>query len=243
MGKKGYLDRDKFHQEMVKCKKMDKLTDEAVYMLKKLAEKNARRRTFEREQDFEDAVSSAIRDVVLYWRGFKESNVVRLKCIRNFGVGDIINIDIKNYGGIIIKAGESENLDDNIFEIKQKINSTFESLKKIITEKYDDVLAVYIDKVYNVVTFMDKHNSDNLSINSFVTIGDKIIDGKTLVDKNDGFIYDFKNPPNAFSYFTSMCNNGVLKYINLMNPKKKKKYGKTISMDAINRGGNGLYNI
>ena len=31
--------------------------------------------------------------------------------------------------------------------------------------------------------------------------------------------YRFKKSPNSFSYFTSVCNNGVLKYIDVRNPK------------------------
>jgi hypothetical protein len=166
-----------------------------------------------------------------------------------------------------IKRGE--------FEIGSTINISLANLSSLIKSRDNKILAIYVDKIKNKITLMDKHNGDDLSAKSSVECSDsvvemakvKIVKGKDIryvyiplkdvdtstehevlhvplvdVDKKGTHMFKFKEPPNAFSYFTSIIRNGILKSINKINPKQLRG-GKKISIDSINNDNNGMYNL
>lgn len=93
---------------------------------------------------------------------------------------------------------------------------------------------------------------EELSVKSYVIIKSKKVKGdkdkkeiyfiKPNEEQSSKFEFEFKEPPNAFSYFTSIARNGILKSINKINPKHFRN-GNLISIDQINKNNNGMYSI
>ena len=284
---KHYLDRDEFHNELAVCKKAGELSKRGIKMFQLLAENVARDYYFPSEMDKEDAEARAVHDCWKYWRNFKESNVVQLKFNRQPLIGESIVVVIHVTGGRNItlkyKPYHKQIPKQRYFMIDKTLNYTLQNMMSIVNEQDNKLLEMFLDKVKRKITLMDKHNSDDLSIKSSVTVNqelakleitpkdkmlwktllktDKVVaeliekqglDALTLPvpiellltdeDKKTGNEHSFKKPPNAFSYFTSMVRNAVLKSINEVNPKEWRNGGK-ISIDGINSENNGMYNF
>lgn len=276
MAKKHYLDRDEFHDELTICKKVGKLTDRALAMFQLLATEVSRDFYFEDNEDKKDAVAVAVHDLFKYWGNFKESNVVQFKINRNFTNNEEIIVDIFGHGKIAYKANNGFDIKKGKFQIGTTINNSLKSLVEVVVGRDDKVIAIYVDKIKNKVTLMDKFNSDDLSVKSSVVIRTEPIEVAAVKklkgnafrqfdyipveevaegveyelkkihlvepNKNKDFLFKFKSPPNAFSYFTSIARHGILKSINKINPKQFRNGGK-ISIDQINRENNGMFNI
>lgn len=269
--KKPYLDRHTFHGELTICKKQDDLTNKALSMFQLLSKETSGDFYFECNDDKKDAIAVAMHDLFKYWRNFKESNIVQLKVNRNFQPTEAVEVFIHGHKKLRYVAGRSYKPERRMFLIGKTINHTLKSLMDVIKEVDDKLLAIFIDKIKNKITLMDKFNGDDLSIKSYVVVKQKCIemevvsklkaskteyipaDAKTVksekkmiwlvdLDKKSGAIYKFKEPPNAFSYFTSIVRNGILKSINKINPKHFRN-GKKISIDSINQQNNGMFNI
>jgi DNA-directed RNA polymerase specialized sigma subunit len=57
-------------EEIIRCKQQNKLSDDAIKMFQKMADKYSRRYTYIYEQDREDCISFAVIDCWKYWRGY-----------------------------------------------------------------------------------------------------------------------------------------------------------------------------
>lgn len=56
--------------EIIKCKKEDKLSIEAIEMFQLMAKKFAKKFTYIYPEDGEDCIAFAVMDCYLYWRGY-----------------------------------------------------------------------------------------------------------------------------------------------------------------------------
>lgn len=260
--KKHYLDRHEFHAELTICKKQDGLTKKALEMFQLLSEQISRDFYFSCDEDRKDAIAVAMHDLFKYWKNFKESNIVQLKINRNFEPVESITVFIHGHGKVRYVAGRKQNPEKRMFLIGDTINNSLKNLTDAIVEKDNDILAIYTDKIKNKITLMDKFNGDDLSVKSYVVAKSKKINAEVKVasdnpkDKGkkkskdvylvdpikDEFVFKMKEPPNAFSYFTTMVRNGILKSINKINPKQFRG-GNKISLDGINSDNNGMFNI
>ncbi len=150
--------------------------------------------------------------------------------------------------------------EDELRECKNQLRGVIENIKK------NDVfhlpaLKAQLEK--KKIGLVEKIN--NLNIKSFVVAKSKLIKAEIksnkegdkgkktikkvyLVDpnlnssKDDEFYYKFKDPPNAFSYFTTMVRMGILKSINKINPKHFRS-GNKISIDSVNSENNGMFSL
>jgi hypothetical protein len=282
-----YLDRHEFHAELTVCKKKNDLSGKALEMFKLLAREVSRTYYFENDADRKDAQASAMQDLWKYWRGFKECNVVQLEVQRNLVIDDSLTIHIHNCNKpLTYIVAAKQNLNSRQFEIGKNING---SLANMITAvKFRDLpkVEIFVDKIKNKITLMDKHNGDDLSVKSFVSFESggkepyirpniKKKDKKTkeykewkelsqtkfkelkkqMSETGINLTYDdkgdyysiatnrmyFSAPPNAFSYFTTVTRNGILKSIGKLHPKGFK--GNKLSLDNVNRENNGMYNL
>ena len=285
--KQHYLDRNEYHKELTKCKKKDELSPLAINMFRLHAKECARAFFFDSDEDRKDAIASAVHDLWKYWRGFKECNVVQLKIVRNFVPGDTIIVDIHKCKKVVYTAAEKRDLNKRHFLIGKNINTSLTNLIEVVQYRDKEKLEIFIDKIKNKITFMDKFNGDDLSIKSmvniefkskqpFVEIVKKKKDKKTkeykewiklkpkefeevktkmfaigievAYDKTDDVYiltynrFYFQDPPNAFSYYTSVARNGILKFINKMNPKHFRNSNK-ISISSVNSDKNGLFSL
>lgn len=275
--KKPYLDRIEFHNELTKCKKAVKykestddngeksmvmiegvLSRTALDMFMLLARETSRDFYFDNEDDKKDAISTATHDLFRYWRNFKESNVVQFKLMRNFIPGETITVNIFGYGEFTYTAGFDQDLLGRLFKIGPTINSTIKNFESIVNTIDGRFIAIFVDKIKNKITLMDKYNSDDLSVKSYVKIQSEKIDVKkvnedgslsvigstyaVMLDKKTGNTLFFQDPPNGFSYFTSIARNGCLKSINKIKPKQFRN-GNMLSLSHVNSGSNGFYNI
>lgn len=285
--KQHYLDRNEYHKELTACKKKNELSKEAISMFRTHAKECARAFYFDNDEDRKDAIASAIHDLWKYWRGFKECNVVQLKIVRNFVPGESIIVNIHKCKQMIYTSSDKRDLNKRQFLIGKNINATLANLIEVVEFRDKDKLEIFVDKIKNKITFMDKHNGNDLSIKSlvdveyktkqpFVEIIKKKKDKKTkeykewkkmspkeytdhqkvMLSTGVDVVFDetedayyltysrfyFTDPPNAFSYYTSVARNGILKFINKMNPKNFKNSNR-VSIDSINGDKNGMFNL
>jgi len=239
MGKKHYIDRNQFHEVMTYCKKNDELNDEAISYFIKLSRNVARKYYYGNNIDIEDAASMSIEDLLKYWKNFKENNLVKLNILRNFNDGESIEIMIDGIDSMVFTA-KSNPSHSSEFLIRDTKNRTIQEFKSI-TKEYSDKFMVYHDQVKCNLTIMDNHNKDNPNIfSSMKMIGSP--DLYKIKKHKSGDLITFDKPPNAFSYFTSICNNAIRKYLNMANPKHLRD-GNKISIQGININNNGLYSI
>lgn len=256
-----YLDRFAFHNELAICKRKGELSPLSLKMFQKLAKEVSRDFYFNYDDDRKDAIATALHDLFKYWRNFKENNVVQVKFIRNFVEGDQITINIFGRDGIAFTAGEKADASNNVFEICQIIsakddiksikkqigkatNYSLQNFIKLVMEKSDNSVSIYHDKIKGKITFMDNLNGDT-SIKSSIIIHSNskcpLIDKDRDTKKDSGEFF-LKEPPNAFSYFTSIVRNACMKSISKNKPKYHKK-SNTVSIDSINRDGGGFFNL
>lgn len=225
---KHYVNSSEFHAEMCRCKKNGELSNAAIESLYKIAE-NYAPRVFKFADDsiYKDAIQAALLDCVRYWRNFKEGSVCTVKLNRTpkGGEGFIININNKPpipvlYGGPDLTLNEYLEYLIHNHGVKSGNSYTY----------INDVAAIYINKSKKTVTFMDMHNESTKDSAPLSTI--KIIDGDgTLIkDVHNGDPIPMSTPGNAFSYFTSMIRNGVLK----LNNKVYKKMNRDTEVVSLN---------
>jgi hypothetical protein len=238
-------------------------------MLTTLSKEVSRKYYFEFEEDYEDAASYAIYDLLKYWRGFKENPVVQLEVVRNFHPGEWFNIKIDAFDNIKIIAVDNlstHTKEEKVlyFEIGETPNKSLTNMASALRNEY---LGIYLDRVKCKITFMDNYNktpdydSYNSAIQFFPLISGEtyayhengknivetiVVDGKTTKAKkkihdllpiscskfHKPNVYMFKKPPNSFSYFTSVVNNGILKFIDKRNPKALRN-GKLLAMNSV----------
>lgn len=170
---KDYIDKHEYHAEMVKCKKAGELSNKIIEMFTLHAGEVSRGYWFKDEEEKKDAIASAIHDFVSYWKNFKESNVIQLKLVRNFRLGETITLDIPNYGRIIYTAGEETDADKNIFKIEDTTNHSLQILHDLVAKNLKGVIIPSLHKVTMKITFMDIQNAENMDIRSKVEIGVK----------------------------------------------------------------------
>jgi len=170
---KDYINRIEYHDEMVKCKKKGELSRKVIEMFTIHATEVSKAYWFSDEEERKDAIASAMHDFVCYWKNFKESNVVQLKLVRNFRLGETITLDICNYGVVTYTAGEETDEEKRIFKIEDTTNHSLQTLHNIIAKDLKDVIEPSLHKVTMKITFMDIHNADDLSIKSKVYVGVK----------------------------------------------------------------------
>lgn len=170
---KDYIDKVEYHAEMVKCKKAGKLSNKIIEMFTLHATEVSRGYWFRDEEEKKDAIASAIHDFVSYWKNFKEFNVIQLKLIRNFRIGETITINVANYGEITYIAGTETDPEKNTFEIKDTTNHSLQILHDLVKEQMKDIIEPSLHKVTMKITFMDVKNGNDLSIKSGVILNVK----------------------------------------------------------------------
>lgn len=236
-----YINRIEFHQEMVKCKKGGELTKQALTYFSILSRELSKDYYFNYEEDRKDCIMSAVEDCWKYWRSFKESNVARIKFERNFEPGEQFIILILNKGDFTFTAS-SEPEGGNQFLIGETVNKTLTNFMHTANAVDQGSMQVFLDTVKKRITVMDQCNSDDLTIKSSVKLIS--LDGTELLSKdakgNDSI--QFKNPPNAFNYFTSVVRNGILKALQKLYPKGHKISNK-ISINVSSGDNSRFYNI
>jgi len=67
-----YVDPDELRNEIILSKKKGELTPRALEMLILMSDEIAKNFTYKYQQDREDCVSSAIEDILRYWKGYDE---------------------------------------------------------------------------------------------------------------------------------------------------------------------------
>lgn len=65
-----YVNNKEFLDEMIKSKEQDKLTNEAIEMIQKIAERAINNLGYKYEEDREDGIATAVYKCLLYWRAF-----------------------------------------------------------------------------------------------------------------------------------------------------------------------------
>lgn len=237
--KKAYLDRHEFHAELAKCKRAKALSRAAIDMFKILCTEVSKKYYFKYEADRDDAIASAMYDCYKYWENFKESNVVQLKIMRNFVDNETIILDIANVGKFIYIA-KSATTKKGEFLISETPNKTIGNLIASVDKA---IMGVFHDKVKCKITFMDHVNGGDLSTKSKLFIKPSPTDEPlTSTKTKTPNAFEFDEPPNGFSYFTSVVDKGILKSINKINPKNLRN-GMMVSLSNINSSSNGLFNL
>jgi DNA-directed RNA polymerase specialized sigma subunit len=65
-----YVKNSELREEIIRCKKNDVLSEEAINMFIILAKKYSNKYQYMYEEDREDCISFAVMDCYLYWRGY-----------------------------------------------------------------------------------------------------------------------------------------------------------------------------
>lgn len=167
---KDYIDKFEYHEEMVKCKKASELSNKVIAMFTIHATEVSKAYWFSDEEERKDAIASAMHDFVCYWKNFKESNVIQLKLVRNFRLGETITLDICNYGVVTYTAGTKTNETERTFKIKDTTNHSLQELHDLVAKDLIGVVEPSLHKVTMKITFMDIHNANDLSVKSRVGI-------------------------------------------------------------------------
>jgi len=241
MSRKHYLDRNVFHDEMRKCKLTGEISKQAVEHFYTLAEQVSKKYNLA-EDIRQDVIQSAVMDCVKYWGNFKEGRITRIGITRNFKKGEGFIIRIVGRPEFKIIAGEDFEIsnDSHNKTMSNIIRTGIDANKNKTSAKFDDrSFGIYLDKMRGNMTFMDIHNRRDLDVVSNISVIQRKTN-KLIKEPEESF--EFQLPNNAFSYFTSMVNNGMLKFIGLLNPKGKRDVT-VLSIEGINSSGNGMYNI
>jgi hypothetical protein len=196
---------------------------------------------FEQEEDREDAIACAVKDFFMYWRNFKECNVLQLSIDRNFIEGESITFNICGMKPFTYVA-KNEIQNDNDLLIGTTPNKTLINLKSKLDLLGREIVDVTLHQVTQKINVMDTFNKNDLLLKSFVEI--LLVDKSILIKKDKLYevkkSYNFEKPPKAFNFFTSYANNGIIKYINEHHPKEIRN-GKKIQFSQINKDNNGIY--
>lgn len=236
-----YINKKEFHDEMVKCKRSGELTTRAIQFFQLMAHEISKTYYYRDPEDRKDAIARAVQDCYRYWKGFKESNVVQVQFINNFTPNDKIVVDILNYKTVIFTASENPKK-VNEFLICDTINRSLKSLILAVNETHVEVMEGFLDTIKKKLTIMDKYNADDLTKKSKI----QIISQEPIIDVTKGDINPdkimFKNPPNAFCYYTSTVRNGILKVFNELYSDVHKAANR-ISLTSLNDHQQRFYNI
>lgn len=229
-----YIDKKEFHDEMVKCKRSGVLSKRAIEYFQLMATEISRTYYYNYPEDRDDARARAVQDCFRYWKGFKESNVVQVQFINNFSEHDKVVVDITNHQTFVFAASHNPKK-SNEFQICDTINRSLKALISTINSSHVDVMEGFLDTIKKKLTVMDKFNADDLSIKSKVQIvsQEQIVDVQKKKDGSDPNIIEFKNPPDAFCYYTSTVRNGILKVFNELYPDVHKTANR-ISLTSLN---------
>lgn len=237
-----YIDKKEFHDEMVICKRQGELTPQAIKYFQLMAHEISKTYFYQHPEDRDDAKARAVQDCFRYWKGFKESNVVQIPFLNNFSKNDKIIIELTNHKTFTFVATDTPKK-ANEFAICDSINRSLKSLIICINESHKDVMEGYLDTIKKKLTVMDKFNADDLRIKSKISVisKEKIVELKDKEGKPTNQI-EFKNPPDAFCYYTSTVRNGILKMFNELYPEVHKSANR-VSMTSLNDHQQRLYNI
>jgi len=195
MAKRNYIDRDEYHREMVKCKKAGELSPRALELIQIHIDRSSLKysRTYESDQEREDCMSSAMMDILQYWKNFKESNVVQFKMIRNAHPGDQIKIIGKDWELVIgFHRGPAKVKDNEIISlIRDTRNRTISAMADTINEIHKDKVKITVDKMKRKVTFQDVTEDQSL-----VRLEIKMMEKETHISTKEG------NPKSTLVYQT-----------------------------------------
>lgn len=244
-----YIDRHEFHREMVLCKKSGVISDKAIAFFNKLATEVSKDYIFNQDDDKKDGISTATTDCWKYWRNFKESNVVQIFFERNLVSGEKVRIKIANHKTYEFVAQAANCRGKKDFLIGETINKTLTNLVLAINggETIKDIsvdakVAAFLDTINKKITFMDIHNCDDLSIKSEAELIPILEEPITSTKNKNKHELAFKNPPNAFNYFTSVVRRGILKALNKLYPDVHKPSNR-LSISNFSQDNSRFYNI
>jgi len=244
-----YLDKKEFHDEMVKCKKAGQLSNKAIAYFQLMANEISRTYYYNQPEDRDDAKARAVQDCFRYWKGFKESNVVQVQFIGNFVEKDKVVIEITNHRTFVFVATENPQK-ANEFKICDTINRSLKSLILTINNSHVDVMEGFLDTIKKKLTIMDKFNADDLSVKSKMQVVSQDVIISMPTKKSSDIpekaslhtVMEFKNPPDAFCYYTSTVRNGILKVFNELYDDVHKAANR-ISLTSFNDHQQRFYNI
>jgi hypothetical protein len=236
MSKKHYIDRDVYHRELCECKKNGELSKKAIDLFYKHAREVRKKYKGRSADDADDLLQRAVEDFLKYWKKFKDKSLVQLKIKRNLKNGEKIVFDIKNCGKIIFEASNNPT-EPHQFLIEEKINKTLQNLVDINKNEF---LQITLDKIKSKITFMDLMNGHSPSEENRSSIQIFCIDDSFHDRKKD---FDFFNdPPNAFSYFTSLIDNAMIKFLDEIDSPEQRE-GKISYFGSFRDDPNGIYSI
>jgi hypothetical protein len=235
-----YIDKNEYHDEMVKCKLENKLSDKIISMFLLHAKETSRLFRFESKEDREDAIYFAIKDFINYWKNFKHLSVLKIFLERNFIENEEIEIHIENLKESFKFTAKEKPVIYTQFKIGETENKTLDFLKEKIDQRMSNYLQVSLHKVTKKINLMDIHNQDPKS-KSYIRINcfENLFKEQNKVQNN--LIY-FGEPSDAFKFNTSIIRNGMIKYFNEHHPKETRQ-GKKILFSRINNENNGAFNI
>ncbi len=257
--KKHYIDRDMLHAELDFCKRKNGLvlTRKAIDFFFKLAKNLIREYKGLSEDDTNDCVASSVQDMYKYWHNFKEANVVRLPIVGNFEDGEKLIFNINGYKTMIFEA-KTKPTKPTEFGIGLTANVSMSNFKAVVfsfvAEQSFDLPSFYnntplfvsVDKIKGNLTIMDLANYNTMDRKSSLEIicAKKGADGAILdkFAKVESSIIDFNDPPNAFSYMTSVARSGILKALGKIKTSQHRD-GNMVSINSINESANGLYSL
>jgi hypothetical protein len=240
---KGYIDPDEYHAIMTECKIKGELSNKAIEMYYLLVREVSKNFYFEREEEREDAISSAVHDLVRYWKNFKHTYVCQIFLERNFAVGESIEVEIPTHNNKFkFTAQQKIKNKSEEFQIDETINKSLENLSNAINANCGSILASSLHKVTRKITLVDCNNYDNKKYGK-VVLTQKLKENLMKNDKTTGLVknLNFNDPSGAFKFYTSYAHNGIIKYLNEHHPEETRN-GNLIHFSAINKEKNGFYN-
>jgi hypothetical protein len=243
-----YIDPKAFHREMSLCKKNDILSNKAIEYFSTLANEVVKLFYFEDPEESQDAVANSIKDFILYWRNFKEDNLIQLKLNkdRNFIEGEIIEIEVFNTDKKVkFTAREKELKSESDFLIGSTVNKSLENLRDSINTNLKEMIVASLHKVTYKINIIDIYNKPDpeaaSTLNIYLKSKVPLLRGEK--DAKEKSTYKFETPPDSFKFYTSLARNGIIKYINDNKPEEIRN-GKLIRFGSINSDeDSGFYNI
>lgn len=233
-----YLDKQHLNEVMKECKIKGRLSLEAVECFRTLARKLSNTCDYRNEDDREDAISLATADFASYWKGYKINPMVQIKFIRQIYEGEEFTLKHGEINKTYVARHEPK--EENDFQIYQKVNKTIEELHKLLERDSDGSYFTTIHKVTRKLAVVDTTCFSN-SIGIFTVnkkVGSRISDD----DKNPHIgesVFDFKAPPPAFNFLTSVARNGLYKATKIIYSENQKMM---ISFSRLNKQNGGVYN-
>lgn len=207
--KKNYINRDVYHAEMVACKRNGNLSDKALKLIRLHIDKVSLKysASYESEEEREDCMSSAMMDILQYWKNFKESNVTQFKMIRNATPNDEIIVTGKGGFNLIIHFHNGETvIKDNeiVAKIRSTRNRTISSMADAVNEQYGSMLQVTVDKMKRKITIQDVTEAQTMD-----EVVVKMVNVMTPLNTKEG------NPksPMVYQMVKNRWENDILEYL------------------------------